>query len=242
MVKSAERVLQILEAVRSSGGGKTHRELASSLKIPKNSLSLLLSNLSDREYLFLNSKNRRYVLGPQVLALASEHLSGLDIVRLGQPIVKKITRAIDESAEIPIKTGEEIMVISKEDRAKPLARMIQIGECAPMYATAGGKAILAHLPEEEVDRYSSSVQLRPITKATITDKKQPWAELRSIWSGSVARSNEELCEGVTAVATTKCPRNTSALQNPNRTLLTFHSDAASSGIKIRHARGGTAFF
>ncbi|MBW2000281.1 MAG: IclR family transcriptional regulator, partial [Deltaproteobacteria bacterium] len=197
-----DRVLQILEAVGASREGKTHRELASSLRIPKSSLSLLLSNLSDREYLSLHSTNRRYVLGPQVLALASGYLSGLDIVRLGQPILKKITRAIDESAEIAIKTGEEIMVISKEDCARPLARMIQIGERAPMYATAGGKAILAYLPEEEIDRYFSSVQLRAVTRATITDKKQLWAQFRSIRSGAVARSNEELYEGVTAVA---CP-------------------------------------
>jgi hypothetical protein len=38
MVKSADRVMQILEAIGSSEEGKTHGELSSTLNIPKISL------------------------------------------------------------------------------------------------------------------------------------------------------------------------------------------------------------
>lgn len=200
MVKSADRVMQILEAIGSSEEGKTHGELASSLNIPKSSLSLLLANLADREYLSLSGTDRRYMLGPQVLVLAGRYLSGLDIVRLGQPVLKKITSAIDESAEIAFKRGNEIMIIAKEDCSRPLARMIQMGERAPIYATAGGKAILAHLSDEEIAHYLSTADLTPITKATITDPEVLRSELNAIRSGALARSDEELHEGITAVA------------------------------------------
>ncbi len=202
MVKSADRVMQILEAIGSSEEGKTHGELSSTLHIPKSSLSLLLANLVDREYLSLSGTDRRYALGPQVLVLASRYLSSLDIVQLGQPVLKKITRAIDESAEIAIKRGHEIIIISKEDRSQPLSRMIQLGDRAPIYATAAGKAILAHLSDDEIDQYISSVELTAITKATITDPDVLWRQLYAIRSGALARSNEELHEGITALA---CP-------------------------------------
>ena len=202
MVKSADRVIQILEAIGSSEEGKTHGELASSLNIPKSSLSLLLANLLDREYISLSGKDRKYALGPQVLVLAGRYLSSLDVVRLGQPVLKKITRAIDESAEIAIKRGHEIIIISKEDRSQPLSRMIQLGDRAPIYATAAGKAILAHLSDEEIGQYLSSVELTPITKATITDPEVLWRQLHAIRSGALARSSEELHEGITAMA---CP-------------------------------------
>jgi DNA-binding IclR family transcriptional regulator len=202
MVKSADRVMQILEAIGSSEEGKTHGELSSTLNIPKSSLSLLLANLVDREYLSLSGADRRYALGPQVLVLAGRYLSSLDIVRLGQPVLKKITRAIDESAEIAIKRRHEIIIISKEDRSQPLSRMIQLGDRAPIYATAAGKAILAHLSDDEIDQYISSVELTTITNATITDSDVPWRQLYAIRSGALARSNEELHEGITALA---CP-------------------------------------
>lgn len=202
MVKSADRVMQILEAIGSSEEGKTHGELSSTLNIPKSSLSLLLANLVDREYLSLSGTDRRYALGPQVLVLAGRYLSSLDIVRLGQPVLKKITRAIDESAEIAIKRGHEIIIISKEDRSQPLSRMIQLGDRAPIYATAAGKAILAHLSDEDIEQYFSSVEMAPITKATITDPEVLRRQLHAIRSGGIARSNEELHEGITALA---CP-------------------------------------
>jgi DNA-binding IclR family transcriptional regulator len=200
MVKSADRVMQILEAIGSSEEGKTHGELASSLNIPKSSLSLLLANLVDREYISLSGTDKRYILGPQVLVLAGRYLSNLDIARLGQPILRTLTRVIDESAEIAIKRGNEMMIIAKEDCSRPLTRMIQMGERAPIYATAGGKAILAHLPDEEIEQYLSSVELTPITKATITDPEVLRRELNAIRSGALARSHEELHEGITAMA------------------------------------------
>jgi IclR family acetate operon transcriptional repressor len=75
-----------------------------------------------------------------------------------------------------------------------------MGERAPIYATAGGKAILAHLSDDEIERYLSSVALTPITKSTITDPEVLWRELNAIRSGALARSNEELHEGITAMA------------------------------------------
>jgi DNA-binding IclR family transcriptional regulator len=200
MVKSADRVMQILEAIGSSEDGQTHGELASSLNIPKSSLSLLLANLVDREYVSLSGTEKKYALGPQVLVLAGRYLSGLDIVRLGQPVLRKVTRMMDESAEIAIKRGKEIMIIAKEDCSRPLTRIIQMGERAPIYATAGGKAILAHLTDDDVEQYLSSVKLMPITRATITDPEVLRRELSAIRSGALARSHEELHEGITAVA------------------------------------------
>jgi DNA-binding IclR family transcriptional regulator len=80
--------------------------------------------------------------------------------------------------------------------------MIQLGDRAPIYATAAGKAILAHLSNDEIDQYISSVKLTAITKATITDAEVLWRQLYAIRSGALARSNEELHEGITALA---CP-------------------------------------
>ena len=92
------------------------------------------------------------------------------------------------------------MIIAKEDRSRPLARMIQMGERAPIYATAAGKAILAHLSEDEIEQYLSTAELTPITKATITDPEVLRRQLNAIRSGALARSHEELHEGITAVA------------------------------------------
>jgi len=54
MVKFADRVIQILEAIGLCKDLKTLRELTSALNINKSSLSSLLANPVDREYLYFS--------------------------------------------------------------------------------------------------------------------------------------------------------------------------------------------
>lgn len=200
MVKSANRTVQILEAVGPSKVGVTHGELTSILSIPKSSLSSLLATLVDRGYLLLDKQARRYFLGPQLLILAGRYLDNLDLVRLGQPIIKGITNLLDESSEIAVKRGPDILIVCKEDCSQPLKMVIQIGDRAPLYATAAGKAILAHLHKDEIEAYLSSLKLKQITPKTITDVKALRRELKAIHSGALAYCREELNEGIVAMA------------------------------------------
>src|SRR3990172_8489222 len=167
MVKSAYRVTQILEAVAASRAGLRHADIAAILNIPKGSLSLLLADLASQEYLALREDGvRRYVLGPQILVMARHYLSGLDLVRLGQPVLKELVTSTSECAEIGIRRENEILMVCREDCSRPLRSVIQIGDRAPLYATAAGKAVLAHLPDEEILEYLSTVQITPFTKKT----------------------------------------------------------------------------
>jgi DNA-binding IclR family transcriptional regulator len=200
MVKSAYRVTQILEAVAASRAGLRHADLAAILNIPKGSLSLLLADLVSQDYLALREDGvRRYALGPQILVMAKHYLSGLDLVRLGQPVLKELVVSTSECAEIGIRRGDEILMVCREDCSRPLRSVIQIGDRAPLYATAAGKAVLAHLPLDEIDAYLSKIQLKALTRKTITKRTIIQNELKAIRAGGVAYSREEHNEGVIAI-------------------------------------------
>lgn len=199
MVKSAHRVIRILEAISSSTAGLKHSEIAEILNIPKGSLSLLLSDLVAQDYLSQDKERRRYMLGPQILVIAKRYLAGLDVVQLGRPILKKLVSDSGECVEIGVRRGNDILMICREDCSRPLRSVIQIGDRAPLYATAAGKAILAHLPEDEIEEYLSTVHLKSITKRTITSPKALRKDLEAIRAGGVAYCREELNEGVVAM-------------------------------------------
>ena len=200
MVKSADRVIQILETIGNSEKGCTHKELSSVLNIPKSSLTSLLNTLVQRGYLASGTDNRRYNLGPQLLVLTGRFLSGLDLVRLGQPILNQLVVELDESAEIAIRRDYEILIISSADCTRTIKRAIQLGERAPLYATAAGKAILAFLPEDEIQHYLSSITMQSITQHTITDPRILLPELKAIANGEIAYCRKELDEGIIAMA------------------------------------------
>ncbi|RJR47443.1 MAG: IclR family transcriptional regulator [Desulfobacteraceae bacterium] len=199
MVKSAYRVVQILEVVSSSSAGLKHSEIADLLGIPKGSLSLLLSDLVAQEYLSQDKDGRRYFLGPQILVIAKRYLAGLDVAQLGRPILKKMVADSGECVEIGMRRGNDLLMVCREDCSRPLRSVIQIGDRAPLYSTAAGKAILAFLPPEELEEYLSGVRFRAFTKRTIVNPKILRRELETIRSGRIAYSREELNEGVIAM-------------------------------------------
>ena len=200
MVKSAYRVIQILEAVAISRGGLRHAEIAQTLQIPKGSLSLLLADLVTQGYLGLKGDGKRYLLGPQVLRLARHYMAGLDLVQVGRPIVNELVARTGESAEIAMRRGDEVIIIYREISSRSLSSCMQIGDRAPLYATASGKAILAHLPAKEIDTYLSTGPFRSFTKKTITDPGALRDELEAIRMGDIAYCREEHNEGIVAMA------------------------------------------
>ncbi|MFH1122951.1 MAG: IclR family transcriptional regulator [Pseudomonadota bacterium] len=200
MVKSAGRVIQILETVGGTRNGISNAELSAALNIPKGSLSLLLADLVAHEFLSQRKEDRRYVLGPQIVVLAGKFLTDLDIVQLGRPIVHEVMTRTDESSALAVRKGFDILIVYGENSSQPLKRSIEIGFRAPMHITAGGKAILAHLPEDLLEEYFSSAPLAALTPSAITDPEVLKKELGAIKSGGVSYSREEQYKGLIAMA------------------------------------------
>lgn len=200
MVKSADRSLKIIELISHVKEGMNHKDLSQSLGIPGSSLSALLSTLVSREYLNFDAVSRRYKIGPQILHLAGHYLANFDIVRLGSPILRALVMSTCESALIAIRKQNDIQVISKELCSESIQQVIDVGERAPLYATAAGKAILAYFNDEELKGYLASVRLEPLTPKTITNKKILARQLKQIRAGAVAYSLRENDEHIIAMA------------------------------------------
>ena len=200
MVKSAVRVLEILEAVGSRKEGLTQKDLGLILKIPKSSLSNLLTDLIQREYLAIDRTSRRYVLGSQVLILAGRFLDNQDVVGHGRRLAAGLARETGESVAVAIPAGWQALIVYKEDGTQAVLPSIRVGTLLPLYASALGKAILAHFPEKEIRRYLEEVRLDPFTSATVIDPKELVADLKAVAQGALALNRGYYRDGISALA------------------------------------------
>jgi DNA-binding IclR family transcriptional regulator len=199
-VKSASRVIQILDLLAFNKYGMHHKDLAEDLKIPKGSLTKLLANLVESRYLSFDPSSKSYKLGARVLGLANSYVSGLDVVQAAQPIVRNLVAKTDESASLVVLDGISALVVHRQYGNQPMSFRLGIGARIPLYATASGKALLAFMPKAEIDAYLSSVELKPLTHATITDSVILLRELDSIRAKGVAYCRQERFEGLSAIA------------------------------------------
>jgi len=200
MVKSANRVIQILKTVGSHPEGLAHSEIAETLEIPKSSLSALLVNLLDCEYLTIDNSTRRYTLGPQILVLAGRYLEKHDAVEQGHSLISELRQETGEVVSLAVPAGGEAIIVYRKEGLQPIVPSLQVGTRLPLYASAPGKCILAHYKDEKLEEYFASVALTPFTRNTVTDPKRLMVELRVIRGGGFGYNHEEYREGVMAIA------------------------------------------
>lgn len=222
MVKSAVRVMEIIETVCGKKDGMTQKDLSDALGIPKSSLSSILSDMTDREYLLQDRLTKRFVLGPQVLILAGGYLENQDVVGQGRPMISLLSRETGESGALAIPVGTDALLVYKEDCLQPILPSIQIGTRFPLYSSAVGKALLAYYPDHEIERYLRSVKLTPVTKHTITDREQLLAELKAIRKSGLAYNRDGFREGITAIAAPVFNHTGRAVASISISVLTLH--------------------
>ena len=121
MVKSADRVCNILRLVCPRKNGLRHAEIARTLDIPSSSLSGLLASLLEEQFLSLNALTQRYSLGPQILSLAGSYLDGLDVVEHSKPVKLSLSgRLFSTSSErsLSLWSSQLPSIVSREKKRR----------------------------------------------------------------------------------------------------------------------------
>jgi IclR family acetate operon transcriptional repressor len=197
LVKSANRTLDIIELVAAQGRPLVAKEISVALSIPVSSLSYLLNTLVERAY--LERQGRKYALGRGVHKFRSGGgASGL-ADRAG-PLVRSICQRLNETTSFFVRRCWEVEAVATETGQQALRYAVNVGARVPIHALAAGKAILASLPDAEIDRFFAETALEPVTDRTILDEASLRRQLAEIRIGGIARSGEEYSPGVHALA------------------------------------------
>jgi DNA-binding IclR family transcriptional regulator len=200
VVKSADRVLDLLELLARKGRPLTHGELCAELGVPKSSLSQLAGNLLDRGYLTFHPGPNTYALGDALARLVSQRRRSMALPDIAQPITERITRLTGESSSLNLRRDDLMQRVCGANSTQPLTFSMTVGEFAPMYAVSSGKVLLAQLDREELDAYFARTPLRRITPHTITSMTGLRKQLREVRVQGVAWSIEEYTPGIVGAA------------------------------------------
>ena len=90
-----------------------------------------------------------------------------------------------------MRVGVHAVYLHKVDSDKPFEMRSRVGNQLLLHCTAIGKAILAHLPRDEVEQIVTSAGMASRTPATITDVPALHAELAAVRERGYALDDEE---------------------------------------------------
>ncbi len=199
-VKSAARVLDLVEAVAAHEAGLTFPALLQLSRIPKSSLHALLGVLTARGWLDLDEATRLYTLGVKVWENGQAYRKGRDLVREARPVMESIAGAINETVQLAQLDGTENVYLAKVDSTHPLRLQSEVGARLSAHATGLGKAMLACLGDDEVRRRLGRNALPRMTPHTIVTADALIEELQRVRFWGFAVDDQEYTPGLFCVA------------------------------------------
>jgi DNA-binding IclR family transcriptional regulator len=197
-IQSVDRAIEILERLAGRGGCASLSELADDLGLSRSTVHGLLATLKQRG-LVAQETNAHYALGIKLFELGSAAVARLDLRTSAGPVLEGLVERFQETVHLVVRDGLDVIYIDKRESPRSMRIVSQVGARLPAYCTAVGKAILAFLPEEELERLLAGVVLRPWSDNTLTDPEILKLHLQGVRRNGYALDNEEIFEGLRCV-------------------------------------------
>jgi DNA-binding IclR family transcriptional regulator len=188
---SVERALGMLEAVAQEPEGLSNAEISRKLEIPKSSASYILRTLEKRGYLQRDPQSGRYRVGLKILSLSRGALSGIDVRELALPIMRHLMEKTNLTCHLAILDGAEAVYIEKVEPHGFIRMDTWVGRRMRVHATSVGKALVADLPQEQLEKIIADRPLEKRTPKTITTLPRLLRELERVRTLGYAVDDEE---------------------------------------------------
>lgn len=193
-VQSVDRAIALLNAIGAGPQeGLTAAELAVACELNRATAWRLLATLEHHAMVERDPLTNRYTIGFSVTRLATT--AGVEgLVRRAHDVLERLCRDTGETTNLAVPHRGELTYV--DEVTPPVVLSARwIGHQIPIHATSAGKALLAWLPDDEIEAMLTG-PLAAYTEMTRTDRKALRAELATIrargYSVSVGEMEQRL--------------------------------------------------
>jgi DNA-binding IclR family transcriptional regulator len=224
------KALGVLDQVASYGRPVRFSELLANSNYPKATLFRLLQTLTNQGMLMHDPETGTYALGVRLVRLAHAAWRQSSLAPIARPHIDALAQAVGETVHLAQLDNAQVLYVDKRSATVPVDMFSQAGRVGPAYCTGVGKAMLAFLPEREIDRILSQQSYHRFTANTLTSAGALREELRAIRARGHAFDDEEHEPGIICVATPVLSTSQRVLGAVSITSTTARSSLAELGL------------
>lgn len=196
--QAIRRAVALLEAFGDDRPSRSVSELAESVGLNRTTVYRLLTALESAEYVARDPATDTYRLGSGLIALGGRAQRANPVRHLARPELEALAASTGETATLEVLSQHEVVIIDEIPGEYVTSGSQHIGSRWPAYATSTGKAILAHLPPDELSE-ALAHPFHPLTERTIASSEQLQACAAEARRNGYAVAAEELELGFVAV-------------------------------------------
>lgn len=200
-VKSAVRVLELLELLARAEEPMTLRAIVSELGYPKSSTFNLLATLISRAYV-VRVEPESYRIH-DAFRNGPGWTSGRDaqLIATAQPVMDALRDQEGETVFLGVRRRDgRVKILSKSVSRQAVRFDSDLCGSDPAYCTAMGRVLLAFWAPHRVDAYLARERLVKVTDYTVTDRLQLRRILEAVRTNGHAISDQEAVTGGSGLA------------------------------------------
>ncbi len=195
---SLARGLAVIRAFSDQRRSLTIAQISHKTGIPRAAVRRCLHTLKQLGYAGADANN--FSLKPKVLTLGYSYLSSTPLTVSALPFLNHISRTLNESCSLAVLDEGEVLYVARSATSRIMSVSLNTGSRLPAYCTSLGRAILAHLPPEDLDEYFSKVELKAYTERTVVSLRRLREILEGVRENGYALVEEELEVGLRSIA------------------------------------------
>ena len=198
-LQGLDRVVAILDLLGASDNSLSLAEICQRMGLHKSTAHRALMAL-ERTGMIERAPASRYRLGLKLYDMGSRAVEQIDLRSRLHPHLRKLALRVGETVHLGVLHKTRVVYI---DKIEPINRRVCIssrtGTSNPVYSTSLGKAILAHMPAEEVAKIISKIHFNTFTSKTLTSPAELLDALERVRRRGYAVDDEEMEIGTRCV-------------------------------------------
>jgi IclR family transcriptional regulator, acetate operon repressor len=175
-------------------------EAAEVLGTARSTAHRLLAMLDYHGFAAQDEVTKTYAAGPQLIKVGLSAVEGLSLRQLARPVLERLCDEVSETTHLVRLFGTNVVFLDSVETTRGLRVGSRIGRFMYAHCTACGKAILAQLSHEELERLYPGRKLEQMTPRSVATLDELEKELEQIRRRGYATNFGESEDDLVAVA------------------------------------------
>ena len=175
-------------------------ELCRAVGMPKTTVHRMLLTLEDNGYVVQEKLRGEYALSFKLFSIGSRVVNHSNLVDIARPFCKELLEAVDETVNLCVVSGTEMLVIDKQVTSQMLRQDSIVGSSFPLFQSASGKVFLAFAEKDEADKVLALLKAQSGSHKPEVVSPGFLEELGTVRQTGVAHDYEEVFKGVRCIA------------------------------------------
>ncbi|QGX97452.1 IclR family transcriptional regulator [Roseovarius faecimaris] len=198
-VQALDRGLHLLSLL-----SREHRitlsNLAMQAGMPPSTAHRLLMTLQSQKFADFDETTQEWMIGVEAFRIGSGFLRRINLVEASRDVMHNLMTRTGETANLAIADDGDVVFVSQVETYHPIRAFFRPGARSAMHASGAGKALLAQLSKEELERLLQKKGLPEFTPKTLTRPDALIADLEQSRKRGWAFDDEERYAGMRCIA------------------------------------------